>query len=166
MKKNLALFIILLLVFGCETMNKNTNKLSDNGFEKESSHQSREMGKLVYNRYYELVGIKNGNEFVIFEPGHGNAGLLKLNSDSSFEASSGINSGFGKYTYKNAKREFADFMIDSLGVTKMAGPNDQANFFDALFFRTLKLCKYVKVEGKIIKLHDASKNNIMNFYLR
>lgn len=166
MKKILALFIILLLFCGCETLNKNTGKADDKNHKTEKPQKADKTGNIAFNRYYELIGIKNNNDFIVFEPGHGNAGLLKLNSDGSFEASSGVNSGFGKYTYKNPKREFADFSIANLGVTKIAGTNDQANFFDALFFRTLKLCKYVKVEGKIIKFYNASKINIMNFYIR
>ena len=48
----------------------------------------------------------------------------------------------------------------------MAGETTQANAFDALFFKNLSQCKLVKIEGNVIKLADAQKNELLWFYVK
>lgn len=156
--KKFFTILLCLTAFGCAT--------SNNGTIGKNVIKNEEAGTLMINRYYELIGINNNGEFVLFEPGHGGAGLIKFNANGSFEATSGINNGFGKYTYKNTHAEFATLTIDSLGVTRMASENAQANAFDVLFFGNLDSCKFIAIEGTVIKLFDAQKNEQMRFYLR
>lgn len=156
--KKVFLIIFYLVVFGCVTYNKTP--------EKASNGRADTQGQFMVERYYGLIGIKNGNAFEVFEPGHGGGGLLKFNRDGSFEASSGVNNGFGKYSYKSATAEFSPLVIDLVGVTRMAGETAQANAFDALFFKNLSQCKLVKIEGNVIKLADAQKNELLWFYVK
>lgn len=161
MKKFFLITGFVCLVTACATVSTAKEHSTMN-----KSNGSTEDAQLVTDRYYELVGIKGPDEFIVIEPEHGGGGLISFGSDGTVSATSGINRGYGQYRYKKLRGNFDELRISQMGVTLMLGANEQENLFDRLFFQHLNDCKYIQCEGSIIKLYDADKTNLLNFYLK
>lgn len=124
-------------------------------------------GDLATDKYYQLVGIKNGDEFIKIEPEHGSNALINFHSDGRIETTSGVNLGHGSYFYSPVgSADFSKLEIKQLGVTRMAAENEQANFFDMLYYKNLSNCAYAAFQDRIIKLYDKNKTELLEFYLK
>lgn len=158
MKKFAIVFCCVLLLFACKTIDEKKVSMQEKGSVKSNA--------LQFGKYYELVGIKNGDAFEVFEPRHGGGGLILFREDGKLSSTSGLNSGTGLYTLKEKSSGFYEFNIQNMGVTLMLGSNEKESFFDSLFFTLLQDTSFIKAEEKILSFYNAKKELVLQFYLK
>lgn len=166
MKKLFFILLSMALLFSCKTMKGSAKNEKDSVKDSNNMTSKENESALAMDRYYELVGIKNQDEFIKIEPSHGGGGLILFKSDGRFSSTSGLNIGNGYYKYKKTKSGFDKIAFGKFGLTLMLGANEQENFFDSLFFSQIEASRYAQVEGKILRLYDANKNLVLSFYLK